>query len=719
MSQKVKEFVKRSGIEIQTPNSASTTASNNNFAKNLEMNMLENQEFPKNLKNNLVSNSKYGEFSQFVNSNSNSNSNSPPKKSGYFNQFLNNNNNNNLNNEFKDILNDEKLFANIFGPKAVEVSKLNPGMFNATVNKDFGKQPRLDINKILMKRPITKTSIGEGLYIDTEEIKGLYGQFKTGFSHTRASGPKGGLNKNFFSAQLMLKISNSTETKGATVNFYRNGKIRFSGGFIGENIVKQPELIRKYIVDTYTDKESFLFNPFEYNNLSGQFRINGTFRNLSTIASNFRKYGMTEVSYEPEITPFLYAYFGDTKFIITTSGNIQISGAKSPSDMLNAYNIGQKFVERLDADGQIQVTGEFAEGAKKKSKPKAKPGPKPKAKPKAKPGPKPKPKTPSPKPKSKTPSPKPKSKTPSPKPKSKTPSPKPKSKTPLTNNQLNALKIVGKKCERLKKPELVNLARKMGVVDFRTKVQNGTRASTKKEICDRIKAKTSVPTFKNNNKNITLTGANKTFKVGKILCINLKKPELLRVARILKIPLNASETKVSLCKKIQMSRNNLAVPKKPNTPPPTKKNVKKVQMNTKRLEVLKKRGLDDNSIRKDIAKLYGERWMKRYKPSLDDDVRNMKKSLIILNKGNKMGIPFKKDVDAIKKNVVGRWKFERKNNLEKKYLSNKINVTGINYQLRNAYRRAAVSYIMNQKGPVSNKKLNAYKKSWSKFMNNV
>jgi TATA-box binding protein (TBP) (component of TFIID and TFIIIB) len=689
MSQKVKEFVRQSGIEVQTPNSTSTTASNNSFARNLEMNMLEKQEFPKKLTNNLVSNAKYGEFSQFIDSNSN----------------------NNLDNEFDDVrkmLENNNNIAALLAPTQLEVSKLNPGMFNATVNTDFGKQPRIDINKILMKKPVGKTSIGDGLYIDTTEIKGLYGQFKTGFSHTRAFGTKGDLNKSFFSAQLMLKLSNNTETKGATVNFYRNGKIRFSGGFIGENIVRQPELIRKYIVDTYTDKESFLYNPFEYNNLSGQFRINGVFRNLSVIASNARKYGMTDVSYEPEITPFLYAYFGDTKFIITSSGNIQISGAKSPSDLLNAYNIGQRFVERLDTDGQINITGVFTEGVKKTTKDlamakaKAKPGPKPKLspKPKVKPGPKPKPK-PSPKPK--------------PKPK---PSPKPKA-SPLANNLLNTLTIVGKKCERLKKPELMNLARRMGVVDFRTKVQNGTRESTKKEICDKIRGKTIIPTFKNQQKNISLTGTNNTFRVGKILCTNLKKDELMRVAMILKIPLTTSETKISLCRKIQMARNNLSAPKPKTPPPPTKKDVKKMQMNTKRAEILKKRGLDDNSIRKDIVKLYGDTWVKRYNPSLNDDVKNMKRALSILNKGNKLGIPFKKNVDDIKKKVVGRWKFERKENLEKKYLSNKINVSGINYNLRNAYRRAAVNYIMSQKGPVSNKKLNAYKKSWSKFMNNV
>lgn len=624
MSQEVKEFVRRSGIEVQTPNSNS----NNNFAKNLEMHMLEKQAFPKQLTNNLVNNVKYGEFSQFIDSN------------------------NNLDNEFGDVrkLLENKNIAALLAPSRLEISKLNPGMFNATVNTDFGKQPRLDIASILKKKPIGKTAVGDGLYIDTVEIKGLYGQFKTGFSHTREYGPRGGLNRTFFSAQLMLKISNNVETKGATVNFYRNGKIRFSGGFIGENIVAQPERIRKYVVDTYTDKEPFLYNPFEYNNLSGQFRINGMFKSLSTIASNARKYGMTDASYEPEITPFLYAYFGETKFIITTSGNIQISGAKSPPDLLNAYTVGQRFMERLNADGQTVITGVFSEAVKKTTKA----------------------------------------------------APKPEGSPPPT---------VGGACERLKKPALIDYARKMGVIDFRTKVKDGTRDATKREICDRIKGKTvsAAPAPKVNNK--ALTGTNKTFRIGKVLCANLKKDELIRIATILKIPVTEYDSKVSLCRKIQSAAPAPAPAPKPKSPSPV--------ANTRRTDTLKKRGLDDTSIRKDIMKLYGERWMKRYNPSLNDDVRNMKKAIAIINTGNKMGIPFKKDVDYIKKKIVERWKFERKTNLEKKHLANKVNVSGIAYAMRNAYRRAAVNYMMNQKGPVTVKKMNAYKKSWSTFMNTV
>ena len=141
--------------------------------------------------------------------------------------------------------------------------------------------------------------------------------------------------------------------------------------------------------------------------------------------------------------------------------------------------------------------------------------------------------------------------------------------------------------------------------------------------------------------------------------------------------------------------------------------------NVKKVEVMKKRGLDENSIRKDITKLYGDKWMKRYKPSLNQDVRNMKSALNAIVKGNKSGIPFKKNVDQVKKTLVNQWKMERKRELERKYLMNKVNVTGIAYNLRNDYRRAAANYIMSRKTAPSNKRMNEYRQYWLKFRANV
>ena len=674
MSQRVKEFVRQSGVEVSNSNS-----NDDNFARELEETMLRREreraagfrtpprpmrvQVPQRLQQNLISNSNYEPLRE----------------------------------EFADVKltsNSEKMINNMlreFESKALQTTKLNPGMFNATVDSGFGQKDVLvNLKTILSKGPLGKTPIGEGLYIDTREIKGLYGQFKTGFSHTREAGPKGDMNKNFFSAQLMLTLSNDIESKGATVNFYRNGKIRFSGGFVGTNIANQPELIRKFIVDTYTEKQPYFYNPFTYNNLSGQFRINGNFKSLTDIARNAERYGMTRVSYEPELAPFLYAYFGENKYILSASGNVQISGAKNPGDMLKAYDFGKKFVEDLDANDQINVTGVFEKGIKAGTKAKAK---------------------------TKT-----KAKTPS-KPKRKY------AKRVLTTNQLNAIMIDSKMCARMKKPELVDLARRMGVVNFRMKVQDGSRVATKDEICTRIRNKTGKKnvTFKNTNKNknVTLIGTNKNFKVGRKICGDMKKEELLRVAAILKIKPDEKETKATLCKKIEQVRNNLAKPKpKPKSPPaPTKRQVQgtaaNAKRNVKKAEVMKKRGLDENSIRKDLTKLYGDSWMKRYKPNLNQDVRNMKVALNSINKKNKTGVAFKKDIDVVKKTVVSRWKMERKRELERQYLMNTVRVNGITFNNRGDYRRAAANYIMSKKTPPSNKKMVEYRQYWLKFKANA
>jgi len=686
MDQKVKEFVNQSGVEVRSPDSNSN---NNNFARELEDTMLRKEreraagfrtpprqirplprqvQVPVRLQRNLVNDRSYeGAFKQFENEFSNDNLNSDNEKMI-----------NNLMREFEEPKS---------GSIPLEMTKINPGMFNATVDSGFSqKNVLVNLQTILAKRPIGKTPIGEGLYIDTREIKGIYGQFKTGFSHTREAGPKGDMSKNFFSAQLMLTLSNDIESKGATVNFYRNGKIRFSGGFVGTNITNQPELIRNFIVNTYTEKQDFFYNPFTYNNLSGQFRINGVFKNLTEIARNAQKYGMTRVSYEPELAPFLYAYFGESKFILSGSGNVQISGAKNPTDMLNAYDFGKKFVQELNADNQISVTGVFDKGVKATTKAKAKP-----------------------------------------KTKSKSPPKRKYTKRILTTNQVNAIVINSKMCARMKKTELVDLARRMGVVNFRTKVEDGSRVATKDEICTRIKKKTgNKVSFKNVNKNVPLTGSGNTFKVGRKICGDMKKDEILRIAEILKIKPETKDTKTTLCKKIEQVRNNLAKPKPnspPKPPPSTKRQVQRTATNAKRDvkkgEVMKKRGLDENSIRKDITKLYGDKWMKRYTPNLNQDVRNMKSTLNIINRKNKTGVAFKKDIDQVKKTVVSRWKMERKRELEAKYLMNTVSVNGIALNLRNNYRRAAAKYIMNRKTVPSNNRMVEYRKYWLKFRANA
>jgi hypothetical protein len=621
MSQQLREFVKQSGVEV-SPSSASTTASNNNLIREIEadLGIQKPQTFPPKLEKNIMSNENYGEFAEFLN--------------------MSNNENN--------------VVAMVERNLKFVVSKLNPGMFNATVNKEFSAEARIDLKRILLKKPLPRTPIGEGLYIDTQEINGIYGRFMTGFTHSKEYGKQGDLNKNFFTVQLKIVVSNGSEKKGATVNFYRNGKIRFSGGFIGDNIARQPELIRRFIVDSYSDKQPFLYNPFEYNNLSGQFRVNGHFKNMQRIASNYRAYGFTNVSYESELSPFMYVTYQGHKYILASSGNIQISGAQSPSNMLEAYNVGMELARMLNENGEIALKATVPKRLTKRAPVKRK-----------------------------------------------------------TTKKLSTLKVDPKQCMRMAKTELVDLAKKLGVVGI-------TKSTKKEEICNKIKKISGVKsaTFRNTNKNknVALTGSGNNFKVGRGKCTSYSKTELLRVAGILKIKLDAKETKASLCKKIEAVRNAKVAPKpkpKPKTPPPSRKEVAQKKRNVKKERVIKKRGLNENSIRKDIVKLYGKRWMDRYKnvmPSLNNDVKEMKMRLNRLKTGNKQGIPFKKDVDLVKKRLVNRWKNERGRNLEKKVIKNQLNVTGVPNTLVSQYRNAATNYIMKN-GPTI-KQLENYKKTW-------
>jgi hypothetical protein len=103
----------------------------------------------------------------------------------------------------------------------------------------------------------------------------------------------------------------------------------------------------------------------------------------------------------------------------------------------------------------------------------------------------------------------------------------------------------------------------------------------------------------------------------------------------------------------------------------------------------KKRRLNDESVKENIKKLYGNKWLTQYKnvmEPLNKNVAEMQKAINALNlKKNQKGLPFKKGVDDVKKSVVRTWKSQRKvelnkklnnlNNIFAKNLENLMNVT--------------------------------------------
>ena len=199
-------------------------------------------------------------------------------------------------------------------------------------------------------------------------------------------------------------------------------------------------------------------SSFEYNNLSGQFRINGNFKSFSSIAGQKQKVyesvGVTKLDFEPELSPFMYVNYKGHKYNFAQTGNVQISGAPSPADMLVAYNNAIELIKIMNANGDIIVTGQFAnkfiKGARipKKRGPKKKIGPRTVVKKST------------------------------------------KKRDPVLNIQIN-----GVQCMRFSKPELVDFAKKLGVVGI-------TQSTKKEEICKKINLITNKKstTFKNTNK---------------------------------------------------------------------------------------------------------------------------------------------------------------------------------------------------------------------------
>jgi ribosomal protein L12E/L44/L45/RPP1/RPP2 len=283
------------------------------------------------------------------------------------------------------------------------------------------------------------------------------------------------------------------------------------------------------------------------------------------------------------------------------------------------------------------------------------------------------------------------------------------------------------------KKELKTLARKVGILSFRIKNGTITRDMTKKEICEAIKAKSNKKTATvrntNKNKNVNLSGTNSTFRIGRKLCRDMKMDEIRRFAALLKINTNGKQTKDALCKQIEKVRNNMTKPLPPAPPAPSKRQVQQTkakQVINKKKEVKEKRvGIDENSIRKDLTKLYTKSWMNRYKPNLTQDVKNVKNAINRIGRQNRdktLGVPKKMIVDKIKKDMVKNWKMQRKRELEKKYLTNMINTNGVSNNLKNQYRRMAVNYAMtlvNKNKKPTTATMSAYKKRWLKTRANA
>lgn len=699
----IDEFLRQSNVKVTQNNSNSNSNSNYTeenlrLANEIEREMLRKQHVPQRLENKIISNANYGNLNKVV-AESPSNNNV-----GNFREFmyLSNNENN------------EKS-----PNKNLTVSKLNMGMFNATVNKTLGPGNRVDLISILRKVPMPKTQISKDLYVETKEIKGIYGQFKTGFTHSRQYGAKGDLSMPFFTVQFNIQVSTNDETKGASINIYKNGKIRFSGGFVGDNIENQAEVIRSFIVDNYTNRSELLYNPFEYNNLSGQFKINGNFNNLNKIARSAHVYGLELHSYEPELSPFLFMKHkmaGDREhtYIISKSGNVQISGVETPSRMLQAYNKGVEIVNLMYQDGEISVTKAKVSSNKRKNSstcPQARRAPCKSGfvERKNKKG-------------------------------FKCCYKKTKSNTKKKTNVSKSLPIINgdrigtKKCERYSQTELYDIARKLGIVNIKT-------TTSKSMLCQMIKKvgteRAQIAAFKNGGKEYKLTGSGGKFRVGKKLAKLYTKADLIRFAKIMKISINEKNDKDTIAKKMEKERNKLSNKAKAEAAKPKPKPVNKKAENMKiklaakktknelnKKEMLKRRRLTDETIKSDIIELYGKTWIKKYKNVMEPITKDVNRMKIELNKriqnnpnirtDKRFNIFPKAVLDAFKREIVGMWKMERRGKLNKEVIKRNLNLRNVPNRLRNSYKNAVANFATSKIGNKfpGKKQVDKFKKTW-------
>lgn len=556
-----------------------------------------------------------------------------------FNEFLNNNNNvevnkkmlvnitrfltNNERTELKRDLNNGKNInrkmntmikrkMNSVNMKDLKVSPLKLGFFNAIVNGTFDKKERLDLVYIFNRKPHARKSIPRtSLDIEIKTIKLYHGQFKVGAEHS-LSGKFGEVDpkKKYFMAQITAEVYDGNVSQKMNFRLYRNGKIHFSGGILKNNI-KQPEQIRKYIVDTFTKRESFLYSPIIYNNTAGQFEVNGAI-NLSGVARAFRI--SQKIDYEPELRAALRMDYLGNSFQLFTTGIVQIMGVRGEQEMLQAYEYGKELMTQLFVMGLITISKKSPAVKKTKNKNETLANIRntiplanlyPNAVKKS----------------------------------------KPKNNTVTYDNKKKSVKISKRECTRYPKPELMAAAKRIGVVNIKA-------TTSKAKICEKIKDHV----FGN-------------FKVENKPCLSYTKAQLVPLAVAKGISVTDKDTVKTLCEKMKM-------------PPPPKAKVAKAAkaaaVDKARVALMVKRRLTNNTIKKNLETLYGKKWINTYgavMPSLNKNVAEIKKRIEVLNvKKNKKGLPFKKDVNAIKKMSVRDWKLSRR-----KMLNNKLNALNNNF----------------------------------------
>ena len=263
-----------------------------------------------------------------------------------FNALLFNNNNNNNNN-----LNLNQVLRNIANNNngTIRATPLYPTLYSVVI--DSGEA-------INLSRAFTtpkNSDVIQGIKVEVLSIIGRAGRFQKVREATKEYGIVGGsANTQLDALEFKIRVTKNGEEKGGTVRVYKNGKMTISCGYVGidydramnRQINEQPNRVRSYITSKYFGNNVALsITPFDFANLSGQFRINSAV-NPERITKAMVP-GSTDIIYNPEVSAMLKVKYPAWQMSISVSGHFQIMGVVSADELQDSYRIALGVVDNL------------------------------------------------------------------------------------------------------------------------------------------------------------------------------------------------------------------------------------------------------------------------------------------------------------------------------------------------------------------------------------
>lgn len=647
-----------------------------------------------------------------------------------------------------------------------EHTKLKMTLFNAVIESS---SPDVNlVNDVVLKAnpPYAKKTYSNGYSVEVLKVTLRGGRFRKLAEFSKEYVAANNLESKITSVDFNVRISKGNQTNGVSVTIYENGKIRLSGGYLdvalGKTntanakllpLIEQPETIRKHIVDNYTTKAKFRNRRLEFNNLAGVFKINKRI----LLPDTLRKYGggSKNVNYQNDRPPAVLKLKLDGVTVgASFMGVIQMKGMEKPDDVVKKFKLvldtmTNKFVlgTPIATFNKNAVTYGPARVSKRTN---SKPAPEvvrrgttcpvgrrpepysfqgkckcPKgAKCYVKPNPQGQPccyrvpkkiaysqnrvKNVYNKANVKVPQ-----------------NVKNRFRLNVNNTNRNAnvgsgatnvtivvdpkvgMKINSRQCSRYTKVALVDIAKRLGIVDLRP-------TAGKDEICDKIQARAQLLGL-NKTKEAAgamavmvegkaIFGTGSDLKLGRRRCETYDKKDLLRMGRKAGITgLDASMSKKEICEEFEKYAERKRAERKNRMVRNERERAEKLQrrlnanakrreereqklLNERREEIATRLGLTRNAIRKEIPQLFGKRFMRRYGTFMEPYVESQVSMIANVLKTTpfnmtSQGLPSKRDIDAVKRDAVNRMRTV----LEPEF--HKLTVLPKNNNIRNNVRR--------------------------------